>query len=665
MKCYEPGSFLRKILPLLLLGLLLVLYTQLLLTYMIPVTGGTDQNGYHICAKMLARDGTFYQKTEDDLQFVGSMWVVNERGEYYPKYPPIYPAMIAGLNALLGDGGGFYATLWGAILSVAGIFVFARFWMNRYWALLPAFFLALSPVVATLGITKNSHTPSLALLIWGMTAFLYAASKRKPGFLIFAVFGGFLIGATVGIRYTDFLMILVPAAYGLFLIRGKRKWLLLLALGLGAAIPYAWMGYFHWTAYGAPWRSGYSLTSESSAFEPRFIWTNIQIYLPEFFTMSVGPLAILALLIWRWRWRRACFWAAWILPTFALYLTYYWAPENSGTGTMRFLVPLIPPVLLLTALSLRKLQGILRNPWLFTGSLTLLLVLQTLWGWTEITRLCEPKYVSDLQKQIMVDFACSRIPSGSVLLANTGFLNELDYEKRWTLYGSYLMNPREIERMVRRSLDAQAAGLQQDRAKKLQEKLGRMNYGSLYAFLRTFLEQKQKEGKAVYFLGRPGEANHFRRVFYRFFEIEKIGVVTGFRDPWLLRRLKPDASRYSAGQLKQIELPAIEIIKLGPKRAKYLPTLDSEPTLQAERNEIILRLNPERTGVIADDLYRLESIRDEITQLRRNAAEEKRQAELRKRRAIQQRRAQLEKEKQRKAQLEKEKLRKTKKQKKN
>ena len=100
----------RKLLPLLFLGVLLVSYTWVLLTYMIPVTGGTDQNGYHVCARMLNLNGVFYQKPVDDLQFIGHMWVVNERGEYYPKYPPFYPALAAGMNWLLGEGGGFYAT---------------------------------------------------------------------------------------------------------------------------------------------------------------------------------------------------------------------------------------------------------------------------------------------------------------------------------------------------------------------------------------------------------------------------------------------------------------------------------------------------------------------------------------------------------------------------
>ena len=63
----------------------------------------------------------------------------------------------------------------------------------------------------------------------------------------------------------------------------------LAALAAGAAVPFCVLALFLWQAYGAPWRTGYSLTDESSSFELRFVWDNLLIYLPEFFMLVVGP----------------------------------------------------------------------------------------------------------------------------------------------------------------------------------------------------------------------------------------------------------------------------------------------------------------------------------------------------------------------------------------
>lgn len=621
--------WLRRVLPLVLLGFLLAGYAWLLLTYFVPVTGGVDQNGYHISARMFNLNGVFYRETADDLQHVGHMWVVNEHGKFYPKYPPFYPLLAAGMNRLLGPGGGFYATVWGAILAVAGMYLAARFWMGRFYALAAALLLALSPAVFGLALAKNSHTPSLAFFLWGMATFLFAAhrtcSYRK---LPFAFLGGMLVGFTVGIRYTDLLLILVPLAYAFFLAPKRWRWRLLAATALGAAIPYAALALFHWQAYGAPWRSGYSLTSESSAFSWRFLWQNLQIYLPEFFTLMIGPAGVLALLAWRVRRRQMLFWSFWLLPTFTLYLMYYWAPDGESVGALRFLTPLLPAVILLALLSLRRLfRAVHRGaPLVLTAGL--LLAVQGFWAWTWITRQGEQRFVSDLQNAVLIETVRQHIPAGAVIIADISLLNELDFEQRWLLYPAAILNPVEIRKIVERSLGAQAAGLQKVRAETLQKTLGSFKHNELYAWLRDFFEKKRQEGHPVYFLGRPWETNRFRRSFYRQFEVEELGMATGTRPAWLLRDVKPNASRYRP-QDEPIPLTACELVRLGARREKVLPPDAGESLLSAERGDILSRVNPENDQELQRNLLRLESIRDDILGLRRAVSDAKARDEIR------------------------------------
>lgn len=631
-----PGT-----LPLILLGGLLLFYTWALLHYLVPVTGGTDQNGYHTCARTFNLEGKFYREPIDKLEFIGSMWVVNDRGEFYPKYPPLYPLLAAGMNAMLGPGGGFYATLWGAVLAAAGIFVLARFFLGPWYALLAAAAAVSSPVLSGLAVTKNSHTPSLALFVWGMVAFFAALTpKREQWFrILLAAVSGFLIAYCTGIRYTDFLLILIPAAAAFLFTRKRRRRNLLIGLAAGAALPYGALALFHWHAYGAPWRSGYSLTDESSAFVPSFILDNLRVYVPEFFISVIGPLGAFALLFRRVRWRRLLFWLVWLLPTFVLYLMYYWAPESGGTGAMRFLVPLIPAVILLSLLSLRWVVRRLPGRRLAALSLLAIAVVQLTWGLVGSAKLCEKKAIADFQHLVRLEVIRNRIPEGAVIIANSGILNELDFERRWQLYPSYILNVKQIRDTIDRSLNAQAAGLQKARAIELRDELGGLSYGKLYEKLRNFFEAKRNAGHPVYFIGRTWEANSFRRAFHRHFELEELGLITGDRPAHFLVPIQRSATRFLPDK-PTVPMQLGEIVKVGPRRKKVLPLSDSERVLQQERREIMERLTPDNNAEIRRDLERLESIRDEVQSLRRAAAEAKRRAELR-RKAAEKRKAEL------------------------
>ena len=110
-------------------------------------------------------------------------------------------------------------------------------------------------------------------------------------------------------------------------------------------------------------------------------------------------------------------------------------------------------------------------------------------------------------------------------------------------------------------------------------------------------------------------------------------MLTGFRPAWVLRDVKPNASRYRPHD-ETVPLTPYELVKLGPRRDKVLPAAASEPLLTAERGEILSRVNPENDQELARELVRLESIRDDLLRLRRSeadAATRRRERELRNR----------------------------------
>ncbi|UKI30141.1 MAG: hypothetical protein L6W00_19420 [Lentisphaeria bacterium] len=299
---------------------------------------------------------------------------------------------------------------------------------------------------------------------------------------------------------------------------------------------------------------------------------------------------------------------------------------------MRFLVPLIPAVILLSLLSLRWVVRRLPGRRLAALSLLAIAVVQLTWGLVGSAKLCEKKAIADFQHLVRQEVIRNRIPEGAVIIANSGILNELDFERRWQLYPSYILNVKQIRDTIDRSLNAQAAGLQKARAIELRDELGGLSYGKLYEKLRNFFEAKRNAGHPVYFIGRTWEANSFRRAFHRHFELEELGLITGDRPAHFLVPIQRSATRFLPDK-PTVPMQLGEIVKVGPPQEKVLPLSDSERVLQQERREIMERLTPDNNAEIRRDLERLESIRDEVQSLRRAAAEAKRRAELRRKAA--------------------------------
>ena len=80
-------------------------------------------------------------------------------------------------------------------------------------------------------------------------------------------------------------------------------------------------------------------------------------------------------------------------------------------------------------------------------------------------------------------------------------------------------------------------------------------------------------------------------------------------------------------------MPVWEIVRLGAKRPKALTSAGTEQELREERREILDRLNRDNDPELARDLARLEAIRDESQEMRRQIQQQKRAAEARRKAA--------------------------------
>ena len=600
------------------LGVLLSVYTIFISYYFVPVIGGTDSNGYHVCAKMIASQGRFHQKPIDDFQFIGSMWVVNDRTEFYPKYPPLYPVLAAGVMIIFGDQAGFYLCPALAVLAVFGMFFLCRFFMPEKLALIGSFLLATSPVFNHFALSKVSHGPSMGFLIWGLVCFFAAVSRRrlKSG-ILYAVLSGLLLGYAEGIRYTNIIILIPPVLYGLLFLRKKRI-RILYAFACGVAVPYLFLCWFHWSAFGNPFATGYSLTNEQSGFALNYFWTNLRLYIPAVISDGTGLVTCLALieliLLFGRNKRKAVVFLSWIIPLSLLYMFYYWAPTASPSSFLRFILPVFVPMYIL---ALSGLWNLIRE---CSGAkqlviILMLVVIHGIWGVCASFEDSEIYYIRQNSSKKIVDFALEKIPAGSVVFTDYGNLNTLDFEKKWFLYSSSILNQHVLKRQMRRSLENSIAGLQKQRAELLKKKLLDLSPRDFHKAVMVLIADHLKQGRRIYVLSSAGGINTFMARYKRYLEITEKAE---FKEEIPFYRFYPvskSSSRVDKAPKKK-RVAVEQLLQIMAVRKKPLNLTASVKGLQAERQQIIRQLR-EKDETISGDIYRLETISRQLYSLQK------------------------------------------------
>jgi hypothetical protein len=342
--------------------LLAVSFYCAVMSYWVPAHGGTDQNGYLVGGKMFAENLTMRQSpihpgSRDEFdphQFIGRMWVGAGLGtpdeRYYPKYPLGLPALYAALiwiSALFGPAWTIWLTYGlspvAMSLAVLGTYLLARGFAGSFGGLLTAIVFATSPVSLQLAINPNSHAAAVCCVVWGMYFLIgwwqYRGAMR-------AITAGFLLGYAATIRYSEGTLILPISLVALFALRW-RDWKSLsqaAALLVAWAVPVGLLLIYNHFAMGD--LTGYDPTNESTGFMLGYAMDNWETMLRQINTNGLAQLFPLAMagLVWMfwWNWRAASVLAAWIIPCLLIYTFYYWAPDGTSIGYLRFFTTILP-----------------------------------------------------------------------------------------------------------------------------------------------------------------------------------------------------------------------------------------------------------------------------------------------------------------------------------
>ncbi len=518
----------RKI-PFTMLAVLLVLvHFVFLMSYFEPAISTPDANSYFAQAKLIAKEGKTYLEPESALQYVGPHWKHTIDNRYYCIHPPGLATILSVVYAIFGPK----ATLWVnplmASLSLLGLFLLCRLWIGEGWALLAVALMAVNPFANEHALFGDSHTAIVFCLIW---ALFFVAQWARTRSAWYAFGAGLFMGIIPTIRHPELLYL---PAIGLFVFlhfkNNRIFWRSLVAGAIGAAIPISALCIHNQMAYGAFWKTGFSIVGEQMSL---FDWKHLARYGPQYvqklmnegcaLTFVLGVAGIAALCARRRTWKQGMLFAVLVLPITVLYMSFFWGPDPQS---MRYLLPTfyiytIAAVWLLYLLAVHYHRTAL--------AISIALLLTTAW-WgipLSVRSMQHLKRWNGVLAQVTSTLE-QHVERGSILITNEGINQHLDFIGYWRLVDSSILRSQRPRppRMVGANRNSLIIPPQAPRNVEAHREYGNLAGQKLYTAFSNDVWLWAGEKRRVYWIAKEdeikrheGQLSHFDR-FVKIAEIE-------------------------------------------------------------------------------------------------------------------------------------------------
>lgn len=326
----------------------LLFYGAMIWHFMGAYGGGSDSSGYLNCARMISQGkivnqqrvvpGVYLTKTEPAL-FVPYGFIPLKDQKMACFYSIGLPGVLAVVASVTGWSLGPHITmLLFCLVGVLATALLARLWgLSWFWAWVPAFLLAGSPLYITMSIQLLSDVPAL---VCATLAVILAQMSRER--VAFAFLSGVMVAIGVLVRPTNALVIFpVLVCLGF----SWKRWLLLGLGGFPGAVALALYNHAVFTSSFSSGYNGYGVLFQAENILPAL--QNYAIWFP----VLMSPLVVLAFGI-PFLFRRALALIVWIVAVLGVYATYWNTHET--WWYLRFVLPVFPAILVGVVMVLKE-----------------------------------------------------------------------------------------------------------------------------------------------------------------------------------------------------------------------------------------------------------------------------------------------------------------------
>jgi Dolichyl-phosphate-mannose-protein mannosyltransferase len=456
--------------------------------YWAPAHPGVDQNGYLVGGKMFAKTFSTGFTPANPYQYVGTMWVENGYGRYYPKYPLGLSVLDAITLKIGGAKYGIPLTFMinpiAMALAMLATFMLLRLAVGSFYAVLGMLIVATSSVTIGLTNNPNSHATAICCVAWGM--YLLVRWWQSNGFWR-AIGAGFLLGMAVTIRYTEGMELLPIALVVLLNLRWKkvRSWAESAALLAAWAVPVVILVSYNWVTMHTI--TGYDPTNESTGFSWDNFTNNWETMVRQICNSGlffIIPFSLLGMvMMWKWNWKFTAMLFCWIIPSLVIYTAYYWAPDNGTIMYLRFYLTIFPALALAAVWSMKRLIELAdRDGSRILPGVAVAIVLMVSCGVSLNSAMADVEV--DAKTNLALQQGTAKIlktcPSGSTIFAQAKPLNFLQLAGDYDLYDVQQFTRQSMQRFSRinERMD-QPSGLQPQRAEEMFTRLSRLGDSQL------------------------------------------------------------------------------------------------------------------------------------------------------------------------------------------
>jgi hypothetical protein len=430
----------------------LAAYAGLLSLYYAPAIIHPDANGYWAQGSLISQTGHSWFTPESDAQYVGMHWLLNGENTFVSRYPPGFPLVVGLVQHFFGWQASVLVNPALAILTLAGVYLILQRLASPAWGIVAIIALAVNPAFTVHALTQISHMAVAFCVVWGFY-FLVRWSDSRRVIDIFAA--GLVLGCIPSTRYADAIVALGVGLFVLLHLRSVPKLWKHLAWAFGGAmIPILPLLVRNQLLFGAFWRTGYALTNEQTGFSWQNFLDHSIPYLQMLQSGGLGMMFALGVIgmIWmlfvpRTRAISILFLAS-AIPFLFVYMAYYWAMGvgNAGMGgnvggAMRFLVPIVPLFVIAGAWVMS--QAMVTTP--LTARIVIplaVIAMQVLMFGSSLREELRRSFDSKSVLAITTRELEQAAPAGSVIVADTSLLQQLDFVRKWKLADASTLNPR-------------------------------------------------------------------------------------------------------------------------------------------------------------------------------------------------------------------------------